>query len=82
MGVQIASASDGIDVAFILSYTEASNHMTEAQRMASGTSSIWWLRSRGNNVAGARYVLSTGGINVGSLAVTGTCAVRPALWIK
>jgi len=76
------------DIAFPLSYTEATNHMTVAERQctnkppASATNAIWWLRSAGNGAPRAQRVNgSTGSFNGGG-NVTTTDAVRPALWIE
>ena len=72
------------DIAFPLSQTEATNHMTSAQRQctfrAPATSNVWWLRSPGNSTLGARYAFGSSG-NFGGVGstVTDTNAVRPAL---
>ena len=72
------------DIAFPLSFTEANNHMAVTQRQctnkAPATHNIWWLRSRGGNAERDQIVLGTNG-SFGLNVVTGTRAVRPALWI-
>ena len=73
------------DIAFPLSQTEATNHMTDAQRRATtkapATEIFWWVRSRGSNASNARLVAGTSGLfTISNVTVTG--AVRPALWIS
>jgi len=70
------------DIAFPLSFTEATNHMTVTQRQctakAPATATDWWLRSPGNSPARALRVCgSSGSFTRGN--VTLACAVRPAL---
>ena len=70
------------DIAFPLSWTEATTHMTVAQRQCTAktpaTSLSWWLRSPGSFAANAQFV-SGGAGSFGSLNVSVTGAVRPAL---
>jgi len=70
------------NIAFPLSFTEATNHMTAAQRQcavkAPANTANWWLRSPGDVVAWTRHII--GGTGVFSYnSVTSTYAVRPAL---
>ena len=70
------------DIAFPLSFTDATNHMTATQRQSTAKAPVtitsWWLRSPGTGAMGARLVNgSTGNFSNGN--VTSTNAVRPAL---
>ena len=70
------------DIAFPLSQTEATNHMTVTERQCTNKSpamhSWWWLRSPGDTTTWVRNV--SGGVGAFSNAnVTITAAVRPAL---
>ena len=72
------------DIAFPLSFTEATNHMTQPQRQctskAPATAGYWWLRSPGNGATGAQCINSSSGV-FANTSVRNTGAVRPALWI-
>jgi len=81
-----AKPSGTADVAFALSFSEANDFMTAAQRTstakAPATHDNWWLRSPGSSAARALPVHGSNG-NFGSGGtVTGTYAIRPALWIE
>ena len=70
------------DIAFPLSFTEATNHMTTAQRQctvkAPVTTSIWWLRSPGDGATRARRINGgTGNFDIDLAALPH--AVRPVL---
>ena len=73
------------DIAFPLSFTEASNHMTATQRQstakAPATTDFWWLRSPGSLATRAQFVVGSAGNFATSYGVAVTNAVRPALWI-
>jgi len=70
------------DIAFPLSFTEASNHMIVTERQctaqAPAATGFWWLRSPGSNAQRALDVVGSSGI-FSNRTVTDTSAVRPAL---
>ena len=70
------------DIAFPLSFTEASNHMTATERQCAAkvpaTTPGWWLRSSGSLDTWARRVAGSAG-NFDVDVVSRTYAVRPAL---
>jgi len=73
------------NIAFPLSFTEATNHMTTTERRstakAPATGGNWWTRSPGFNAPSAVHVTGgTGNFSNGS-NVSFTLAARPALWI-
>ena len=74
------------DVAFILSFSEANNFMTAAQRKstakAPATEVHWLLRSPGDYAMYTQCVFVSNGIIAKGISATAAGAIRPALWIE
>jgi hypothetical protein len=80
-----AKPASANDVAFVLSNSEVSGFMTTAQRQttakAPATTATWIMRSPGDGGTRVHCVAGfNGSYNTG--LVTGTNAIRPALWIE